>query len=111
MRQSGNVNIFKCDLLVFADDKSGDGLRVEDGRKTRDVYEPGPYISPLASSKMAFLTTDKLYQAVADAINREFEDIDNVDIQFEPSGQKKQIRKDKKDVKELRFRSRGNIIR
>lgn len=23
----------------------------EDGRKTRDVYEPGPYISPLASSK------------------------------------------------------------
>ena len=74
MRQSGNVNIFKCDLLGFADDKSGNGLRVEDGRKTR-------------------------------------EDIDNVDIQFEPSGQKKQIRKDKKDVKELRFRSRGNIIR
>ena len=83
----------------------------EDGRKTRDVYEPGPYISPLASSKMAFLTTDKLHQAVADAINREFEDIDNVDIQFEPSGQKKQIREDKKDAKELRFRSRGNIIR
>jgi hypothetical protein len=165
----------------------------EDGRKTRDVYEPGPYISPLASSKMAnhigfngfidfkghgilftqrsghlsvgkrtlgtnvsaklepsfdykkkeFLTTDKLYQAVADAINKElkylrinnekmtisktdvegcifafyrdlveggkpqflfyyrleFEDIDNLDIQFEPSGQKKQIRKDKKDAK------------
>lgn len=83
----------------------------EDGRKTRDLYESGPYISPLASSKMAFLTTDKLYQAVVDAINREFKDIDNVDIQFEPSGQKKQIRKDKKDAKELRFRSRGNIIR
>ena len=25
----------------------------EDGRKTRDVYEPGPYISPLASSEIA----------------------------------------------------------
>ena len=58
-----------------------------------------------------FLTTDKLYQAVADAINRELEDIDNVDIQFEPSGQKKQIRKDKKNAKELRFRSRGNIYK
>ena len=34
MRQSGNVNIFKCDLLGFADDKSGDGLRV--GRCTKN---------------------------------------------------------------------------
>ena len=60
---------------------------------------------------MAFLTTDKLYQAVADAINMEFEDIDNVDIQFEPSGQKKADTKRQEECKGIMLSESGEYYK